>query len=180
MTTDGELYYYSSMAAKLQRKDSVPALGAGFGETANYTTATTPAIVSNTITSLEVSVNTSTAQGTSNTVFVGTASGTSVIQEHSTQASGTVLNYDLQGTAGSSGWNSANHKGVTNLDGTDDYLQASDANSLDLTGANATVEAMVKFPSAFDSSSYSKDFVIASKGENYKMYFDHNDGKLQI
>ncbi len=180
MTTDGELYYYSSSAAKLQRRDGVASLGVGFSETVNYTTATTPAIVSNTITSLEVSVNTSTAQGTSNTIFVGTASGTSVIQEHSTQASGTVLNYDLQGTAGSSGWNSTNHKGVTNLDGTDDYLQVSDANSLDLTGANGTVEAMVKFPSAFDSTTYSKDFVVASKGGNYKMYFDHNDGKLKF
>lgn len=180
ITTDNELYYYSSMAAKLQRKDGVASLGAGFTETVNYTTATTPAIVSNTITSLEASVNTSTALATANTVFVGTASGTSVIQEHSTQASGTVLNYDLQGTAGSSGWNSTNHKGVTNLDGTDDSLQVSDANSLDITGANATVEAMVKFPSAFDSSSYSKDFVVASKGENYKMYFDHNDGKLKF
>lgn len=180
LTTDGELYYYSSTQAKLQRKDSANSLSAGFSETVNYTTATTPAIVSNTVTSLEATVNTSTALATANTVFVGTASGLSVIQEHSTQASGTVLNYDLQGTAGSSGWNSTNHKGVTNLDGTDDVLQASDANSLDLTGANGTVEAMVKFPSAFDSTTYSKDFVIASKGENYKMYFDHNDGKLKF
>ncbi|MBI2426786.1 MAG: fibronectin type III domain-containing protein [Candidatus Kerfeldbacteria bacterium] len=179
VTTDNELYYYGSTTAKLQRKDNVSGLGAGFTETVNYTTATTPAILSNTINSLEATVNTSTAQATSNTIFVGTNSGLSILQEHSTQASGTVRHYVNEATAGNSGYASTGFKSALKFDGTDDYVKVSDDDDMDLT-ASFTVDMYVKFPSAFSADSQAKDAPLLSKGEQFQAYFDHQTGKLNF
>lgn len=179
VTTDNELYYYGSTTAKLQRKDNVSGLGAGFTETVNYTTATTPAILSNTINTIEATVNTSTAQAASNTVFVGTASGLSVLQEHSTQASGTAQNYVNEATAGDSGYASTGFKSAMKFDGTNDYVKVSDDDDMDFT-SNFTVDMYVKFPGAFSADSQAKDAPLISKGEQFQAYFDHQTGKLNF
>jgi hypothetical protein len=100
ITSDDKLYYSDAGNTKIQRKDAIAAIAAsGFTETRNYSTGSTPAILANTITDIYVTTDTSSALTGENTIFVGTASGVSMINEHTTQSSGTVTNYCISGCA---------------------------------------------------------------------------------
>jgi hypothetical protein len=162
------------------KNTSISAASNNFTATREYSTSSTPSIISNTINDLFVTENTSTALGTENTVFLATDSGTSVIQEHTTQASSTVQNYYNQGTAGSSQWTNSAFKGAVYLDGSNDYLQVADASSLDIASNDLTVESFFKLPSAFDSTTNSANSYLVAKGGNYRMYLDSLTGKLNF
>jgi hypothetical protein len=70
--------------------------------------------------------------------------------------------------------------GATTLSGVPNCLSAADSSSLSISGVNPslTMEAMVKFSSAFDKTT-SVSQGIFDKG-NYKLYFDETDGKIKF
>lgn len=109
-----------------------------------WTPSSTPALRSADINDISVTSGTSTADnGTSDTIAIAHASGVDVIQDHSTQSSGTVRYYTKTGTVGSSSWNAKKFGGAIDLDGSSDYAAFSDNNSLDIT-STFTLEAWVR------------------------------------
>lgn len=64
--------------------------------TRRYSATSTPGYIGTTVNDLVYVANTSTAQSNYDTLYIATNNGTSVIQEHSTQSSGTVKHYVSQ------------------------------------------------------------------------------------
>jgi hypothetical protein len=103
-----------------------------------YNTSSTPAIRSTNVNDISVTEATSTAESGSNTVAIAHDLGVDVIQEHSTQASGTIRYYTKAGSGGTSGWTSKAFGGSMLFDGSNDYAH-NDAFATSLT-ADMTVE----------------------------------------
>jgi hypothetical protein len=124
MTNAGTVYGANTTHAGLDVYTAVNADTADQVGTADvtYSTASTPALRSNTINSISVTTGTSLADNTSNTVALGTNLGVETIQEHSTQASGFVEHYVNTGSTGTSNYNSKSFGNALMFDGTDDYV----------------------------------------------------------
>lgn len=122
LASDGTLYASNSSAGGVDAWTSVQSDSANkTAATRTYTTSSTPALRSGTVTALAVTTGTSTAQAGSNTLAIGHALGTDVVNEHSTQASGGIRYYVREGSAGTSGYNQKNFGGALQLDGVNDY-----------------------------------------------------------
>lgn len=66
------------------------------------------------------------------------------------------------------------------LDGVPNCVTAADSDSLSINGVNPsmTIEALVKFPNAFDATADIRQAIV-DKG-NYRLYFAESDGKLKF
>ena len=99
LNEDGDLAYYNATTKKVCIYQDAISSDLYFEQigTSSYTRyydqSTTPTLMDNIVNDLVYSANTSTAQTGSNTLYVGTRNGLSVVQEHSTMASGTVKHY---------------------------------------------------------------------------------------
>ncbi len=142
ITSGGELYGSNATDSELDRFNNVDA------DTVNqtsvdapYTTSSTPALRNGTINDIAVTESTSLADnGSSNTVSVAHNTGIDVIQEHSTQASGTAKYYSRE-AAGSSNWSSKKFGGALYFDGGD---RVRSAQMSGLSDYPITVEMWVK------------------------------------
>ena len=141
LTSGGRLYAANSTAGGVDVWTNVTADTADqTGADLSYTTSSTPALLQNTVNSLSVTEGNSTADGVSNVLAVGTNSGADVIDEHSTQASGTVRHYTRQGSVGTSGYSEKNFGGALSFDGTNDFVtQPSPGGAINIS--TGTIEA---------------------------------------
>ncbi len=150
LTPGGELYGYNSAASSLDRFDNVQSDSSGQVGSADafYTTSTTPALRSVSIFNISVTEGTSLAEpGVSNSVAVGTAVGTEVIQEHSTTASGFIEHYVRSGVVGSSSWSSKQFGNALLFDGSNDLVNIPTETLTGTTVTAFTAEAWI-YPKA--------------------------------
>lgn len=146
LATDGSLYGSNTTAAGLDKYTTVNADSAGQTTSSDvtYSTASSPALMDNTINSISaVTANSIADNNVSNEVVLGNNSGADLIDEHSTQSSAGVRHYVRTGTIGSSNWSSKQFGGALKFDGTNDVVNVVDTASLSITG-NFTVEAWIK------------------------------------
>ena len=142
LASNGSLYGADTTAGGVDRWDSVQTASADvLGSTnATYTTSSTPALRSNTVNSLSVSVGTSSADYTSNTVAVGGPSGVDVVNEGSSPV---INRYENTGSTGTSGWNSKGFGGAIELNGSSQFVSLGTGLNMDNSSAY-TFEAWAK------------------------------------
>jgi hypothetical protein len=162
MTNQGSVYGANTTHAGLDVYTTVNAdVADQVGSTdRTYSTASTPALRSNTINSISITTGTSLADYASNTVALGTDLGAEVIQEHSTQANGFVDHYVTTGDTGTSNYTSKNFGNALQFDGTNDYAKVPNSASLQPGTSDFTVEAWIK-TSADAGSVYSRSIIDA-------------------
>lgn len=159
LTTGGALYAtnLSSSPDTLERWNSIQNDTSDQVAAADrtWTTSSTPALRSADINDISVTSGTSTADnGTSDTIAIAHASGVDVIQDHSTQSSGTIRYYARQGTPGSSGWSANRFAGAAQFDGTNDHIYT--GSNFSLGTSNVTLETWVRLDSASTRGAFIK------------------------
>ena len=129
---DSELYYMQLGTSSYTRR---------------YDLSTTPRLINNVVNDLVYMANTSTAQSGGNTLYVGTNSGTTIIQEHSTMASSTVKHLV---------------SGAINDDRTGVLLPFADHNLAPATEDNATYNSVNQFDSGREKYYFGNDEDLAA------------------
>lgn len=145
LASDGTLYAGNSSAGGVDAWTSVQSDSAS-QTTADrtYTTASTPALRSNSVNSLSATVGTSTAQAGSSTLAIGHDLGVDTIDEHSTQASSGIRYYTREGSTGTSGYSQKQFGGGLSFDGSNDYASVPDNSTLRFADTTFTVEFWMK------------------------------------
>ena len=142
LASNGSLYGADTTAGGVDRWDGMSSAAANvLGSTsATYTTASTPALRSNTVNAISVSVGTSSTDYTSNTVAIGGPVGVDLVNEGS---SPTINRYENTGSVGTSGWNSKGFGGAIETNGST-FATAPSSSTLDPGSGDFTVEGWFK------------------------------------
>jgi hypothetical protein len=178
LTSGGTLYGGNTTNAGLNRYDSVQSDSADqVGSTdRTYNTASTPAIRSNAINDISVTLGNSLADYTSNQVALATDLGVEVIHEHSTMASGYVEHYTSTGNVGTSKYSSKNFGGALSFDGSNDAANIASSTSLESVNTQVTLEAWIKPDTG--SLTATRAIMVRSTGANVWQYYINSSAKL--
>jgi len=80
---------------------------------------------------------------------------------------------------GSGTWGDGKLNGGLSLDGSSSYLKAPASDSVNIGGANISIEAWTKFDSQFGANTHSTRQPIVDKG-NYQLFYDQQAGKVNF